>query len=320
VSSPAAPAELLRRLYREGRNIMQFLREGRAGFGNDEAAILAAYDLQAGSYAAAMADPQVYARNLRTTGRLAAVLDRLGGDSLLHAGTGEAKTLTHVAAQLARRPSRCFGFDISLSRLLHGRRYARAEGQGDLNFFAAAMSAIPVAGNAFDVVFTSHSLEPNGGREAPLLAELYRACGQYLVLREPSWELGGEETRAHIERNGYVRGLPAALEAMGCDVVEHGLFGEDENPRNRAALTVVRKRAEHRERDAGEAPPWAAGHPYVSPIGRDPLHGTGEAYYSRRDCLAFPVLAGIPCLLAEHGVFSSQYLDFVAEPPAAAER
>lgn len=311
----SAPAALLKRLYREGRNIMQYLREQGDGRHNDEAAILAAYDMQAGSYADAMADPAVFARNLQVTGRLAAVLDRFSPTSVLHAGTGEAKTITHVVAQMARRPARVHGFDISLSRLLHGRRYAVSQGEKGLVFFAGAMSAIPVAGNAFDVVFTSHSLEPNGGRERELLAELYRACSDWLVLREPSYELGGLETRAHIERHGYVRGLAETLGELGCDVVEHELFGEDENPRNRSALIVARKRPEHRERDATAAAPWAGGHPFVSPIGRDPLVFTGDALFSPGDCLAFPLLAGIPCLLAEHGVFASKYLDFAPALP-----
>lgn len=293
---------LLRRLYAEGRNIMEYLR-GPEG-GNDESAILAAYDLQAGSYSAAMRDPAIYQRNLKVTAVFARLFERLGGETLLHGGTGEAKTLSHVVEQMARRPRRVFGFDISLSRLLHGRRYAGSVGMDGIEFFQGSLLNIPIRDRAFDIVFTSHSMEPNGGREREILRELHRVTRRWLVLREPSHELGNPETRAHIEKHGYVRGIPEALAELGYDVVEHDLFGEDENPRNQSALTVIRRHDE-------VADDWSrAGHPYASPVSGAPLVATGEAYYSEPDCLVFPVLSGIPCLLAESGVFSSKYLEF----------
>lgn len=294
---------LLRRLYAEGRNIMEYLRSAEGG--NDETAILAAYDMQAGSYAAAMLDPEVYRRNQQVTAKFARLFERLGGETLLHGGTGEAKTLSHVVEQMRRRPRRVHGFDISLSRLLHGRRYALSAGIEDIRFFQGSLLNIPIRDGAFDIVFTSHSMEPNGGHERAILRELYRVTRRWLVLREPSYELGNSETRAHIERHGYVRGIPEALSELGYEVVEHELFGEDENPRNQSALTVIRR---HEDTEAAD---WVErGHPYASPISHDPLIHTGEAYYSETDCLVFPVLSGIPCLLAEQGVFSSQYLAF----------
>jgi hypothetical protein len=299
---------LLRRLYQEKRNIMEYLRSAEGG--NDESAILAAYDMQAGSYTAAMQDPEIWRRNQQVTARFARLFERLGGTTLLHGGTGEAKTISHVVEQMHNRPARVLGFDISLSRLLYGRRYARSLGMAGIEFFQGSLLAIPIRDQAFDIVFTSHSMEPNGGRERDILRELYRVSRRWLVLREPSYELGNAATRAHIEKHGYVRGIPEALAQLGYEVVEHGLFGEDENPRNQSALTVIRRR------DEAGAADWdrETGHPYASPVSGAPLRRTGEAYYSEPDCLVFPVLSGIPCLLAGQGVFSSKYLEFAGDP------
>lgn len=304
--------QLLKQLYRENRNIMAYLREQGAGGINDESAILAAYDMQSGTYMKAMEQPEVQRQNQVSTGKLAALFDQLGCSSLLHGGTGEAKTISHVVEQMHARPDHVYGFDISLSRLLYAREYVRRMNLSSVRFFEGTLLDIPILDNAFDIVFTSHSMEPNGGKEREILQELYRVSRRYLVLREPTYELGNDETRAHIDSHGYVKNIPAILKELGYEVVEHRLFGDDENPRNQSALSVVRKNP------AGEKAEWekSGGHPYASPISKTPLVFSGEAYYSERDCLIFPVIHAMPCLLAEHGIFSSKYMNFIGPETA----
>lgn len=57
-----------------------------------------------------------------------------------------------------------------------------------INLFVADMFKMPIADDAVDVVYTVHSMEPNGGREEELLDELYRITGKYLILVEPDYE------------------------------------------------------------------------------------------------------------------------------------
>jgi len=296
---------LLQQLYRENRNIMQYLRDSE---GNNEDAILASYDIQAGSYTAAMRNTEARQRNLVNTKKFAQMFDQLGCRSLLHGGTGEAKTISHVVRQMKTQPEQVYGFDISLSRLLYGKKYAAQTGIEDIHFFLGSLKRIPVCDNAFDIVFTSHSVESNGGCEKSILQELYRVCRRYLILREPSYELGNAKTREHILKHSYVQNIPGVLSQLGYEVVEHRLFGDDENPHNQSALTVIRKCQENADHEKF----WQmeSGHPFVSPVSKAPLQFTKEAYYSATDCLVFPVLCGIPCLLADHGVFSSKYMQF----------
>ena len=294
----------LRRLYADRRNILEHLRNSRGLERNDEMAVMVAYDLQAGSYVDILSRPGPVADAHRQSATgLAAVFDSLKVGSLLDAGTGEATLLCSILDAMTVRPPRVHGFDISLSRLMVGRDLARRRGHPNVGLFAGSLSEVPVLENAFDTVFTNHALEPNQGREREIIEELYRVCRRYLVLREPSYELGSERTRARIEAHRYVRNIPGVLSDLGYDVIEHRLFEADTNADNQSALTIVRKRPGEADSSADPAIP------YASPLGKGPLVFTGEAYYSTEDALVFPVISGVPCLLADYGIFSSRYLD-----------
>jgi ubiquinone/menaquinone biosynthesis C-methylase UbiE/uncharacterized protein YbaR (Trm112 family) len=295
-------------LYRSGTNIMAYLREARGQADNDSTAILTSYDLQAGSYVRLVESDPAIARTLeRSCEKFAQIFARLGAQSLLEAGVGEATTLAGVVARMPERPAHVLGFDISLSRLLWARHHAETHGVSG-TWFTGNLDNVPLADSSVDIVFTSHALEPNRGREREILVELHRVARRYVVLREPSDELGSDETRAHIERHRYVTGLAATARELGFDVVEHALWGIDPNPRNAAALLVIRKSSAA----ADLAPPAL-----VSPVSRSPLVEHHGSLYCADDGLVFPRFRGVPCLLAENGVFASQ---FATAPLAPSER
>jgi len=269
--------------------------------------VMVAYDLQAGSYVERIEkEPVIAEQHKASAAAFATLFDDLGVTSLLDAGTGEATMLASILAQMRKPPAHVQGFDISFSRLLVGRNWLAGQGFPAARLFAGSLTQVPVLADAFDTVVTNHALEPNRGREKEIVAELYRVCRRYLILREPSWELGDEATRQHIEAHRYIRGLPEVMAELGLDVIEHRRFEGDVNAANRSALTIVRKR----DADIGrDAPAGFPAIPYASPVGKGALTFTGEAYYSAEDALIFPVISGIPCLLAENGVFSTRYLE-----------
>ena len=47
------------------------------------------------------------------------------------------------------------------------------------------MEQIGLKSNSVDIIYTNHSLEPNGGREEVILKELLRVTNKYLILFEP---------------------------------------------------------------------------------------------------------------------------------------
>jgi hypothetical protein len=275
-------------------NITQHQRAAEGTAENSERAVLYAYDVQAGSYVAALDDPAYRAGKQRAAARIAEILAPLDFATMLDAGTGEATTLAELLVRLARLPERVLAFDLSLSRLLFAQRFLRQRALSHVELFTAALENIPLADGAVDLVLTVHVCEPNGGRERAILAELLRVARRYLVLIEPSYELGSEATRRRIEAHGYVRGLPDHLRALGARIVRHEPFGADVNPSNQAAVLVV---------DAGARPHASAG--LVSPLTGTPLERGDGCLYSS-DGFAFPVIAGIPCLLRDNAVLAAR--------------
>ncbi|HKE16870.1 MAG TPA: class I SAM-dependent methyltransferase [Kofleriaceae bacterium] len=281
-------------LYHRGVNITEHLRSREGAAHNSETAILYAYDVQAGSYARAMADPVYAGRKRAAAARIAEVLASLRFTSMLDAGTGEATTLAELLPLLPLPPEPVLAFDLSLSRLLFAQRHLRERAIAGVELFTAALENIPLADASVDLVLTVHVVEPNGGRERAVLAELLRVARRYLVLIEPSHELASDEARRRMELHGYARALPDHLRELGARIALHEPFGADLNPLNPAAVLVV---------DRGE--PGAPGRPtLVSPLTGTPL-ARGDGCLFSRDGFAFPVIEGIACLLPDNAVLAA---------------
>lgn len=286
----------LKELYASNTNIMALLRERTGSRQNSVESILLSYDLQAGSYVQAQRDPAHRAVFDRYMAEIAAVLRSLGGGSLLEAGVGEATTLSTIATQVPA--PRYAGFDISWSRVAYGRQFATSRGV-NAELFTGDLFQIPVCDSAVDIVYTSHSIEPNHGREVEALAELARISRRWVALFEPSYELGSEQTRARIEEHGYCRGLPEAAATLGLRVVRHELIESPLRANNQTALLLLEKEA--------AAPSEAF---FACPACRTPLRAHAGVWFCTPCSLIYPVIQGIPCLVSGNGILGSKFLDF----------
>lgn len=288
----------LQALYAQGVNITAHLRQEFGVSGNTAEIIEVAYDLQAGSYIAALTEGGHAARQAGYTAEIARVIRSLCEPlAILEAGVGEATTLSGVATGLGGNVS-AWGFDLSWSRVALGARWLAAQGVAQARLCTGDLLHIPFADSAVDVVYTSHSIEPNGGREAVILRELYRVAGKFLVLLEPGFELAGEEARQRMLAHGYCRDLPATAAALGFEVIAHQLFPFASNPLNPTALTVIRKR---------EGPRPA--HVFACPRFKTPLEEVAGGLFSPEGLVVYPVLGGIPCLRIENGILASKARD-----------
>ncbi|CAN5789361.1 hypothetical protein BH09VER1_BH09VER1_18750 [soil metagenome] len=296
--TPGTPTISLRQLrekYAQGVNIMAYLRETLGVSANTPEIVLQSYDLQAGSYVAGFDDypedspGKVYRREV------ASILANFPADSVMEAGIGEATTLFYTARQFPS--ARLFGFDISWSRLAVAREFLRERFVRNVALATGDLFSIPLPDSSVDLVYTSHSIEPNGGREVEAIRELYRVARRWLVLIEPSSELGGEASQRRIDQHGYCRDLVLHAQSLGLSIAEHRLLDCSARAENQSALIVIKKSVP----SADAEPRWAC------PACRTVLEEVKGHLYCGECLSVYPQLDGIPCLLRGNSVIASRY-------------
>jgi ubiquinone/menaquinone biosynthesis C-methylase UbiE len=286
----------IKELFDSGANIMEYFRNLNNSNENSIEAIKISYDLQASTYIQEYKNNPEF--NAKYTGAIASILEGLGThESILEAGVGEATTLANVIEKLNIKPKRSCGLDISWSRIKYARKFAESKGMSPEWLFTGDLFRIPLADNSIDIVYTSHSIEPNGGREEEALRELYRVSSRYLVLLEPAYELASDEAKARMEHHGYVRGLKQTAEKLGYKIKEYRLFDYIINPLNPTGLIVIEK----------EASAEAANTRFACPITGGSLEKESDCYYAAESLLAYPIVGGIPCLLPENAILTSAF-------------
>jgi SAM-dependent methyltransferase len=285
----------MRDAYAAGKNVMSFARSTSGTTRNETIATLIAYDLQTGTYNASVR--KAPAGNRQWCAQLAASLAQYLGSttSLLEVGCGEATTLAGVLASLSVQPAHALGFDLSWSRCAEGRSYL-AERDVKARLFVADLFRIPLANDSVDVVYTSHSLEPNGGREEEALRELLRVTRRTLVLFEPMYELADAASQSRMRDHGYVRGLGETLTRLGRKTEEFRLLPYSPNPMNPSGVLVV-----HKSANSASQPPQ-----FQCPLTDTPLIDAGDVFFSSTTGLAYPVMRGVPLLRATHVVVASK--------------
>jgi len=284
--------DLLQR-YLRGENITEFLRGSSAT--NSEAIIEVAYDLQAGSYRKDMSNPTVLNKKEAYCRELAnRILSLTTPSTVLEAGVGEATTLSFTLANLPETQG--FGFDISWSRIAVAKEWLDENRIGDrCDLCTASLFSIPLPDNSVDVVYTSHSIEPNGGQEEAAVEELYRVASNYLILLEPAYDLADHKAQERMRQHGYCIDLQPAIQKLGYPVEYHGLFPHCMSPLNPTGITIIKKPAAFQNQPA-----------FCCPTTKQELIEIEGALLSPSNLVAYPILAGIPCLREENGIIASR--------------
>lgn len=289
--------QIIKELYAKGDNIIQYLKSIENRKNNTIEDILISYDFQSGSYVKNFFKNRAF--NDAYCEAISSLIDKLGDfKTMMEVGVGEATTLNTVIRKLKNRPSTVFGFDISWSRMKFAKELLADFDINDVTLFVANLFEIPLPDNSIDVVYTSHSIEPNGGKEKEALEELYRITNQYLILLEPSYEFANEEAKKRMEMHGYVTKLYSTAAELGYKIIEHRPFDLSQNPLNPTGLIIIEK-----DEKLTNSPQLQC------PISKKELIKHGDSFlYSPQSYLAYPILEQIPCLLKENSILATHLL------------
>ncbi len=291
----------LKELYDKGENISAYLcNEAGSDFTKEEI-IEISYDLQTGSYIKGMEDPHYLAfKKLYTKEIAKEILTLCTPSTIMEAGVGEATTLSGVIQNISS-DIKSFGFDISWSRAAYANQWLKKQSIHNATICTGNLLDIPFVDNAIDVVYTSHSIEPNGGKEEEILKELYRVTKKYLILLEPGYELANDDVKSRMDSHGYCKNLKNTAEALGFNVIKYQLFPFSANPLNPTSLIIIEKK-EQTEPFCNEL--------FACPKFKTPLVKIGGMYYSENAMSIYPVILDIPCLRIENRILASKYKEF----------
>jgi len=285
--------------YKNGENISKLMREDLNSKYNSSEIIEMSYELQSNTYIKSMRNKEVlntkkkYCKELFKT-----INDLFVPMSILEAGIGEATTFSEVIRHFSEN-TRCYGFDLSWSRVSYANKWLKYKNIKNCNLCTGNLLDIPFGKNSIDIVYTSHSIEPNRGKEREILKELYRVCKNYLILLEPAYELTTDENRRRMDSHGYCKNLKLTAEELGYKIIRYELFkyfGNEENP---TALIIIEKNDKRYNSKIKT--------PFADPIFKTELIKDKDCFYSPESMSIFPIVNDIPCLRKENKILAIKY-------------
>jgi len=293
------PRDLQKR-YEQGENVSKILRKRKKTLSNDEEIIEVAYDILTGHYTEMMRVPEKKEKREELTKEITdEILKLCTPTSILEPGVGEGTTLSHMMDYLGNVDA--YAFDISWSRVAYARKWIIEQDYTlPPMLFTASMFRIPLPSNSVDVVYTAHSIEPNGGMEEPLISELYRVAKQYLVLVEPAFEFADGEGKKRMIEHRYCTNIYESAVLLGLNVIMHRPLESVENPLNPPAITIIEKNSN-----------VATVRKLVCPQYKTELQEMGGMLYSPEALAVYPIVDGIPCLRIENAITASKYLEIM---------
>ena len=285
--------------YDRGENIVSLAKEKLAiNDKNNLIPILLSYDLQAGSY---------NKNKNRSMGlfydeyghQLAEIINTYSSsshNSILEVGCGECTSLSSILKYLKNTKLDIFGFDLSWSRIFEGKKILNDNYKK--NLFVADLFSIPLHDNSMNIVYSSHSLEPNGGMEEDAIRELIRVSSDKVILIEPIYELASDKQKKRMTKYGYVKNLKSICESFKVNILKYELLPTYSNPLNQSGVIVIEKKdSKNRNNNSN---PWQC-----PATGLD-LERYNDVFFNNKIGFAYPVLKDIPLLRSEHLIIASK--------------
>jgi SAM-dependent methyltransferase len=292
--------ELIQR-YENNENIMQYLRNQTGASQNSPDDVLISYELQAGEYIKIFNERKDYRQSCQRYGETVADWINQWPDitSVMEAGIGEATVMYQTASLLKQPLQRIHGYDFSWSRLYLASQFLKQNAINDINLTLGDVFNSPFSDNSFDVIYTAHCLEANGGNEQPALEELFRICNKYLILIEPSYEHATAENQIRMQSHGYVKGLVDTARKLGFNVIHHEPCDFAFNELNRPAITIIEK--------SNPSSTQVVKSIYRCPVTHQSIEKKGDIFIGNKPCFAYPIMQNIPCLLQSNAILATKF-------------
>lgn len=294
----------LKKLYLDGINITNTMREERNIDFNTPEIIEIAYDIQSGEYQKKWNKEELKDFYNRFTKEIADIILRTcTPTSILEAGIGEATTFVKVLKHLNIKNIEAFGFDISWSRTFFAKKLVEKENLRNINLCTGNLFDIPFLSDSIDLVYTFHSIEPNGGFEKEIIKELYRVTKNYLILFEPDYDETTEDNKKRMESLGYIKGLKSVINELNYEIVFNGKFKNSLNEKNPTTVFIIKKNEIETNSSSYRKDFFAC------PISKSELikDEKENTYFSTESLVVYPVVKGIPCLRKENAILASKY-------------
>ncbi len=216
-------------------------------------------------------------------------------------GAGELTTSIAFAQRV--KFSEISALELSWSRIAAGRQFAESKQVDFTHLLAGTALDLPLSDNSFDIVITSHCLEQIPMHVHKVLSELYRVSREYIVLLEPSYELGDSYQKMCMKRKHFVRGLDKIIRERGYRLERHELLPYCWSFKNRTALYLIKKEVSGSRRPIVDK--------LACPLCKESLFKPDHQFYFCKSCgILYPVVGGIPCLNPANGILATKYEQF----------
>ena len=287
----------IKELFEKGQNIICYLKSENGSEENTKEMIELSYDLQTGTYSRKWSKEELKPLLNSYSKEIAGIIHSLDKpNTILEAGIGEGTTMGAVLQNFSKNID-AYGFDISWSRVKFANKWLKDLKITNTKLCTGDMFNMPYCDSSIDVVYTSHSIEPNGGKEKELIKELYRVSKKYLILVEPDYDLAREEDKKRMDLHGYCKNLKKISIDLGLEVVDYIPFKNSFNPRNPSSAIVIKKAQSKNESE----------NIYACPKYKTSLIKTKDGYFSEENLSIYPTIDGIPCLRIENSILASKY-------------
>ena len=218
---------------------------------------------------------------------------------ILEVGTGECVTLLGLYKIIRKKFKKIFfyGFDFSFSRLLLGKKFI-SQYKLYPTLFLSSMEKIPLSDSCIDIVFSSHSLEPNGGKEEIIIKECLRISSKYVFLFEPIYELNSKINQFRMRKFNYVRNLHKICKKLDCTILDYRLLSHSQNKNNLTGVIILKKKKTIKKVLK-----------FKCLLTDSFLEKKNNNYlYNKKNGVIYPIIKKIPILLENSAVIASKLL------------